>query len=96
MGVFGASFGDVAIDLVCLGVEKSTDYNNVSQECKWSFSVGEWSANWDKVSARGPILAFDEISDAPKQPGLYAWYAMLGLGKADLENEEQIRRALKR
>lgn len=58
--------------------------------------MGEWSVNWDKVKAQGQVLGFDDISEAPQKPGLYAWYAILGLGKADLAEESQTRRALKR
>lgn len=58
--------------------------------------MGEWSVNWDQVSAQGSVLAFDEISEAPQPPGLYAWYAILGLGAADLAEESHTRSALRR
>jgi len=58
--------------------------------------MGEWSVHWDKVKVQGKILAFDEISEAPQLPGLYAWYSILGLGAADLAEENQTRSALRR
>jgi hypothetical protein len=58
--------------------------------------VGEWSVNWEKVNVKGQVFGFDEISDIPPQPGLYAWYANLGLGAADLADEGQTRRALEK
>jgi hypothetical protein len=58
--------------------------------------MGEWLVNWDSVEAQGQVLTFDDISEAPKKPGLYAWYGILGLGAADLADENQTRRALKR
>ncbi|MGB3405328.1 MAG: hypothetical protein WBA77_21770 [Microcoleaceae cyanobacterium] len=58
--------------------------------------MGDWSVNWEKVKVKGKVLGFDEISDAPPQPGLYAWYANLGLGAADLADEGQTRRALEK
>lgn len=45
---------------------------------------------------RGEILAFDEITEAPQLPGLYAWYSILGLGAADIAEEDQTRSALRR
>lgn len=58
--------------------------------------MGDWTANWDQVKVQGKILAFDEISEAPQLPGLYAWYSILGLGLADLAEENQTRSALRR
>lgn len=58
--------------------------------------MGEWSVSWDQISAQGSVLAFDGISEAPQLPGLYAWYAILGLGAADLAEENQTRSALRR
>lgn len=58
--------------------------------------MGEWSVTWDQVNAQGSILAFDEISEAPQLPGLYAWYPILGLGAADLAEESQTRSTLRR
>jgi len=58
--------------------------------------MSEWLISLDKMSSQGIVLAFNEISEAPQLPGLYAWYAILGLGAADLADESQTRSALRR
>ncbi len=56
--------------------------------------LGTWSTSWNNFCVEGIILPFDEVSDAPVLPGLYSWYAGLGLGELDIADETQTRSAL--
>jgi hypothetical protein len=63
---------------------------------KISTLTSQWTAKWDDTESKGLILAFDEIFNAPQQAGLYAWYAVLGLGEMDILCENQTRTALRK
>jgi hypothetical protein len=58
--------------------------------------VSKWTVKRESKTVEGLILSFCDIFEAPEQPGLYAWYALIGLGDADLAQEEQTRTALQR
>ena len=63
---------------------------------KISTLTSQWTAKWDNTESKGSILAFDEIFNAPQQAGIYAWYAVLGLGEMDISCESQTRTALRK
>lgn len=48
------------------------------------------------IGSVAKFLSFGEVTDASSEPGLYAWYLRLNLGKSNLESRANFLSALKR
>lgn len=55
-----------------------------------------WSIHLGNKKIKGQILDSGSISEAEESPGLYVWYGVLSLGKADLSERKNVVNALKR